>query len=149
MIYIEVIVIFVFGYMAVRAVSEMSYAYARRFADDSTAAAIGTTTKIAGLAILVSMLSSVFNVNPAVALTIGSFGGLVIGFATQTILSHVVAGLFLLVSRPFKHGDTVTISGKTGVVKEITLMHVTLEKGEDEILIPSGSAVTKTIQKQI
>ena len=43
----------------------------------------------------------------------------------------------------------VTISGKTCVVKEITLMHVILGKGEDEILIPSGSVVTKTIQKQI
>jgi len=78
-----------------------------------------------------------------------SFGGLAIGFATQAILSHVVAGLFLLVSRLFKHGDTVTISGKTGVVKEITIMDAILEKGEDEILIPSGSLVTQTTQKQI
>jgi len=146
-IYIQAIVIFVFGYMAVRAVSAMAYTYARRFADHSTAAAIGTITKIAGLALLLSMLSSVFNVNPAAALTVGSFGGLVVGFATQTILSHVVAGVFLLLSRPFKHGDNVTISGKTGVVKEITLMHLVLETEEDEILVPSGSVVTQIIQK--
>ena len=93
------------------------------------------------------MLSSVFNVNPAAALTVGSFSGLVVGFATQTILSHLVAGVFLLLSRPFKHGDTITISGKTGVVKEITLMHLVLETEEDEILIPSGSVVMQTVQK--
>ena len=147
-VYIPAIVIFVFGYMAVRAVSAMIYTYTRRFADHSTAAAIRTITKIAGLALLLSMSSSVFNVNPTAALTVGSFGGLVVGFATQNILSHVVAGVFLLLSRPFKHGDTVTISGKTGVVKEMTLMHVVLETEEDEILIPSGSVVTQIIQKR-
>ncbi|HDN63092.1 MAG TPA: mechanosensitive ion channel, partial [Candidatus Bathyarchaeota archaeon] len=82
------------------------------------------------------------------ALTIGSFGGLVVGFATQTILSHVVAGIFLLLFRPFKYGDLITVAGKTGVVKNITLMHLVLEDQDKEnvILIPSGSVVTQIIQ---
>lgn len=149
-VYIEAVLIFSFGYMAVRAISTVTYTYARRVTDHPTAAAIRTITKITGLAILLSMLASVFNVNPAAALTVGSFGGLVVGFATQTILSHVVAGVFLLLSRPFKYGDTVTVMGKTGVVKEITLMHLVLETvdGEDEILIPSGSVVTQIIQRK-
>ena len=149
-VYIEAVLIFSFGYMAVRAISTVTYTYARRVTDHPTAAAIRTITKITGLAILLSMLASVFNVNPAAALTVGSFGGLVVGFATQTILSHVVAGVFLLLSRPFKYGDIVTVMGKTGVVKEITLMHLVLETvdGEDEILIPSGSVVTQIIQRK-
>jgi small-conductance mechanosensitive channel len=88
-------------------------------------------------------------VNPAAALTVGSFSGLVVGFATQTILSNVVAGVFLLVSQPFKYGDTITVSGQTGIVKEIRLMHLVLEPKEKtkEILIPSGSVVTQIIQR--
>jgi len=149
-VYVQAVLIFVFGYMAVKAISTMTYTYMRRIADHPTAAAIRTITKITGLAILLSMLASVFNVNPAAALTVGSFGGLVVGFATQTILSHVVAGVFLLLSRPFKYGDTVTVSGKTGVVKEITLMHLVLETedGGSEILIPSGSVVTQIIVRK-
>jgi len=150
MVYIQAALIFAFGYMAVRAVSNMTYAYARRVVDHPTAAAVRTITKIAGLALLLSMLASVFNVNPSAALTAGSFAGLVVGFATQTILSHVVAGIFLLLSRPFKYGDIITIAGKTGRVKEITLMHIVLETtdGKNEILIPSRNAVTQIIQKQ-
>jgi len=95
-------------------------------------------------------MTSVFNVDPAAALTVGSFGGLVVGFATQTILSNVVAGVFLLLSRPFTHGDRVTVSGRTGVVKQIRLMHLVLETedGTNEILIPSGTVVTQIIQKK-
>lgn len=149
MAYIQAVLIFGFGYLAVRAISSMTYTYVRRIADHPTAAALRTITRITGLAILLSMLASVFNVNPAAALTVGSFGGLVVGFATQTILSHVVAGVFLLLSRPFKYGDTVTILGVTGVVKEITLMHLILETtdGKMEVLIPSGSVVTQVIRK--
>lgn len=76
---------------------------------------------------MLSLIASVFNANPAAALTVGSFGGLVVGFATQTILSNVVAGVILLLSRPYTFGDTITVAGQTGVVKEIRLMHLVLE----------------------
>ncbi|MCD6529458.1 mechanosensitive ion channel [Candidatus Bathyarchaeota archaeon] len=147
-VYIQAVLLLVFGYLAVRSASAMVYTYVRRIADYSTAASIKTITKVVGLAVLLSMLASVFNVNPATALTIGSFGGLVVGFATQTILSHVVAGIFLLLFRPFKYGDLITVAGKTGVVKNITLMHLVLETQDkgSVILIPSGSVVTQIIQ---
>jgi len=147
-VYIQAVLLLVFGYMAVRSASAMVYVYVRRIADHPTAASIRTITRVVGLAVLLSMLASVFNVNPATALTLGSFGGLVVGFATQTILSHVVAGIFLLLFRPFKYGDLITVAGKTGIVKNITLMHLVLETQDKEntILIPSGSVVTQIIQ---
>lgn len=147
-VYVQAVLLLVFGYMAVRSASAMVYTYVRRIADHPTAASIRTITRVVGLAVLLSMLASVFNVNPSAALTIGSFGGLVVGFATQTILSHVVAGIFLLLFRPFKYGELITVAGKTGVVKNITLMHLVLETQdkEDVILIPSGSVVTQIIQ---
>lgn len=147
-VYIQAVLLLVFGYMAVRSASAMVYTYVKRIADHPTAASIRTITRVVGLAVLLSMLASVFNVNPSAALTIGSFGGLVVGFATQTILSHVVAGIFLLLFRPFKYGDLITVAGKTGVVKNITLMHLVLEDQDkgNVILIPSGSVVTQIIQ---
>ncbi|MEM2935937.1 MAG: mechanosensitive ion channel [Candidatus Bathyarchaeia archaeon] len=147
--YIQAILVFGLGYLIVNVISGMVYTYMRRVTDHPTAATIRTMTRISGFAVLLSMLASVFNVNPAAALTIGSFGGLVVGFATQTILSHVVAGVFLLISRPYTFGDTITVAGQTGVVKEIKLMHLVLEAtdGTREILIPSGTVVAQIIQK--
>lgn len=149
LVYIQAALIFVFGYLAVNAISRLVYTYIRRATNHPTAATVRTITRISGIAVLLSLTASVFNVNPAAALTVGSFGGLVVGFATQTILSHVVAGIFLLISRPFTYGDTVTVSGQTGTVKEIRLMHLVLETtdGTKEILIPSGTVVTQIIQK--
>ena len=117
-IYIQAGLVLVFGYMAVKTISEMVYAHMRRRADHSTAATLRTITRISGVAFLLSLATSIFNVNPAAALTVGSFGGLVVGFATQTILTHIVAGIFLLLTRPFTFGDIVTVSGHTGRVKK-------------------------------
>jgi len=149
--YIQAAVIFLFGYLAVNAASGMVYTYFRQATEHATAATLRTITRIAGIAVLLALMTSIFNVDPAAALTVGSFGGLVAGFATQTILTHVVAGVFLLLSRPFTYGDVITVAGQTGTVKEIKLMHVILETedGEKDILIPSGSIVTQIIQKKL
>ena len=149
--YIQATVIFLFGYLAVNAASGVVYTYFRQATEHATAATLRTITRIAGIAVLLALMTSIFNVDPAAALTVGSFGGLVAGFATQTILTHVVAGIFLLLSRPFTYGDAITVAGQTGTVKEIKLMHVILETedGEKDILIPSGSIVTQIIQKKL
>jgi len=149
LVYIHAALVFIIGYLVVNAVSGLAYTYMRKITDHPTAATIRTIVRIAGVAVLLSLTASVFNVNPSAALTVGSFGGLVAGFATQTILSNVVAGVFLLLSRPFRYGDLITISGQTGSVKEIKLMHLVLETedGAKEILIPSGIVVTQIILK--
>jgi hypothetical protein len=150
LLYIQAILILIFGYLAVNVVSGLIYAYFLELTDHPTAAAIRSISRISGTAILISLVASVFNVNPTAALTVGSFGGLVVGFATQTILSHIVAGIFLLIARPFVYGETITVSGYTGIVKEIKLMHLILETGDGSkhILIPSGSVVSQVIQKK-
>jgi hypothetical protein len=147
--YIQAILIFIFGYLMINMISSLIYKHFIKIADYPTAAAIKSIFKISGITVLLSIFASLFNVNAAAALTVGSFGGLVVGFATQTILSNVVAGVFLLLTRPFIYDDLITVSGQTGLVKEIKLMHLVLESedGKKDILIPSGSVVTQIIQK--
>jgi len=149
--YIQAGLIFGFGYLVVNSASGMVYSYVRRITEHATAATLRTMTRIVGIGVLIALMTSVFNVDPTAALTVGSFGGLVVGFATQTILTHVVAGIFLLMSRPFTYGDTITVSAQTGIVKEIKLMHVVLETedSENDILIPSGTIVTQIIKKRL
>ena len=148
LIYARAALVFIFGYLVLNAVSAIVYTYASRVADRPTAAAIKSLTKISGIAVLLGLVGSIFNVSPAAALTMGSFGGMVVGFASQTIMTHVIAGVFLLISRPFSYGDVITVAGQTGTVKEIRLMHLVLDTGKEEILIPSGTVVTQILRKK-
>ncbi len=145
--YIQAALIFGIGYKALSSISNIAYDAMRRATDHSTASVIKTVIKIAGIALLISTLATIFNVSASSALTVGSFSGLVIGFATQSVLTHAVAGIFIAISRPFKYGDLVTIAGQTGEVKEITIMHTKLEssEGNKDILIPSGKIIGEII----
>ncbi len=49
-----------------------------------------------------------------------------VGFAAQTSLANLISGIFLLIERPFKMGDTITAKGFTGVVESIDLLSTRL-----------------------
>lgn len=56
----------------------------------------------------------------------GGIAGIVIGFATQSLFSNLISGIFLHIDKPMKIGDPVMISGKlpdiAGVVVEVTAL---------------------------
>ncbi|OYT64694.1 small-conductance mechanosensitive channel-like protein [Candidatus Bathyarchaeota archaeon ex4484_205] len=143
--YINAGVVLVFGWGVVKSLAQLSFEYFKRITDEATAATIRSIVRIIGLGVLFSLLSSVFNINAASALTLGSFMGMVIGFATQKVLNHAVSGIFIIITRPFKVGDTVTVAGQSGKVKDIRIMYTLLETDEKEILIPSGTIIGSVI----
>lgn len=56
----------------------------------------------------------------------GGIAGIVIGFATQSLFSNLISGVFLQLDKPMKIGDPVLITGKlpdvSGIVVEITTL---------------------------
>jgi len=82
------------------------------------------------------------------ALVFGGFGFLALAFslAFQDILKNFIAGIFLLLERPFRIGDEITVDGHTGVVENIEMRTTTLRTGEGlEVLIPNSLVYTGTI----
>lgn len=56
------------------------------------------------------------------------------GLALQGLLSNYGAGVSIIIVRPFVVGDTITVQGVTGVVKEVKLAY-TILSNEDEMII--------------
>ena len=61
-----------------------------------------------------------------------------IGFALKDILSNAVAGILVLLYRPFRVGDRVNVKSLEGTVVEINLRYTVLEGDGKKILIPSS-----------
>src|SRR5205807_10267425 len=82
------------------------------------------------------------------ALVFGGFGFLALAFslAFQDILKNFIAGLFLLLERPFRLGDEITVDNRTGIVENIEMRATTLRTNEGEqVLIPNALVYTGTI----
>jgi small conductance mechanosensitive channel len=76
-------------------------------------------------------------VNAAFILTFGGLASLAIGLAFQDVLRNILAGIWLLVERPFKIGDLITLIGvdMTGVVLTITLRTTALRTGDGRLAV--------------
>src|SRR5438128_3807897 len=81
-------------------------------------------------------------------LVFGGFGffALAVSLAFQDILKNFIAGIFLLLERPFRLGDEITVDNRTGMVENIEMRATTLRTNEGEqVLIPNALVYTGTI----
>ena len=64
---------------------------------------------------------------------------LITGLASQQVLSNIISGVLIIIFKPLKLGDRVTISDLTGTVEDINLRHVVLRDLENNrIVIPNS-----------
>lgn len=69
-----------------------------------------------------------------------------IGTALSGSLGHFASGVLLLIFRPYKVGDLVTLAGQTGKVKEIQVFNTVLMTSDNRsIIIPNGNITSNII----
>lgn len=72
---------------------------------------------------------------------------LAVGLAFQGSLSNFAAGVMLLVFRPFKVGDVVSVAGQTGKIDEIGLFTTTMDTADNRrLILPNGAVFGAVIE---
>lgn len=71
--------------------------------------------------------------------------GFALGFALKDALSNVLAGILILVYRPFREGDQISVTGLEGMVTDIDLRYTTLHTKERKILIPNSNLFSNPV----
>ena len=88
----------------------------------------------------------VAGVNIAVLLTAAGVTTVAIGLAFQDILRNVLAGIWLLLERPFRLGDNITVLDQSGIVQTITLRTTTLKTADGRLaVVPNLTAFTNPV----
>ena len=73
--------------------------------------------------------------------------GFALGFALRDIISNTLAGVLILLFRPFHRGDRVSVAGAEGVVADVDLRYTTLVVDEGtRVLVPNSNLFTNTIR---
>jgi small conductance mechanosensitive channel len=71
--------------------------------------------------------------------------GIAVGFGAQTLIKDYVGGLLLLVENQIRVGDMIEVSGKTGIVEEVSLRFLRLrDYGGNVHFIPNGTITVIT-----
>ncbi len=142
-----------FGIAGVIIVGRIVYGIARRFASPRHAGLITDVYRMLAYTVLALVVLYALGVNGYTLLAGGTFAGLVVGLAGQTALANVVAGVVLLIGRPFEPGERLTLTssqfgfllpayppkfysqdllipGFTGTVQDIGLLYTVMRMDE-------------------
>jgi len=69
----------------------------------------------------------------------------VIALAAQDIAKNILAGMAIIIDKPFKIGDFITIGTHSGTVENITFRSTCIRNANDEIVIIPNSEISTTV----
>jgi small-conductance mechanosensitive channel len=120
----------------------------------ANASSVAFVARLVGYIIAIIGFLAIIRVSIAEALAAGGFTGLVLGLASQFVLSNIIGGITIIVTKPYRVGDRITfttwqygllapayppkffsqdflVPGYTGVVTEITLMYTVIRTDDN------------------
>lgn len=71
--------------------------------------------------------------------------GFALGMALKDIVSNLLAGMLILIYRPFRTQDRIAVTGIEGTVVAVDLRYTTLESQDKRFLIPNSTLFTNPI----
>jgi len=122
-------------------------ALARQKVDPTLLRYVGSIVTVTLNVVLVIGILGYFGIQTTTFAALIAAAGVAIGMAWSGLMSNFAAGAFLVVLRPFKVGDFVTIGGVTGTVREIGLFATTLDTPDNVLTVVGNNKIfSDTIQ---
>lgn len=127
----------------------MRRALALREASSDVAGVLGRIA--GGVAILIAFLIGASVAFPSVSaadlFNLLGIGGVAIGFAFGDVLQNLLAGILILLTRPFRIGDQIRQGDVEGTVEDVWVQATVLRTYDNRrILIPNASLFTSQIE---
>jgi small conductance mechanosensitive channel len=112
--------------------------FKRNKGDLGLAILLGRFCYFAVLFIGLLLVLPIFGLNATAFVAALGVLGLAVSLAIQDVLKSVFAGVYLLIERPFRPGDTIKVRDFVGVVQTVDLRTTTLRNDGDVVYIPNA-----------
>lgn len=138
-----VILILILGYFIAKILSRVTTKACKRARIDETLSTFfGRTVFWLLLVIVMIACLGIFGIETTSLAAVVGAAGLAIGLAFQGTLSNLAAGVMIIVFRPFKLHDFISVGGQSGTVEVIDLFTTTLVTLDNRVIIVPNSAIS-------
>lgn len=110
-----------------------------KFIDAGLAGLISKTFSVVAWIFIGIMVLAQFDVNISALLAGLSVVGIAVGLAAQDTLQNFIAGITILIDRPFRVGHYIVIEGTYGKIEEITLRSTRMRTVKNEMMVMPNS----------
>lgn len=144
-------VVLVFGVIAVRALVTALKEAMSHVEGSGRGTPVSFFASILGYAVVLIVTLSALRLNPGGLLLGGAFTGIVLGIAAQQAFGNFIAGIVLLLVRPFSVGDHIYLRGSPiggeyeGVVVEMSLFYVHLQAPNGPVQLPNAGVLASAV----
>jgi small-conductance mechanosensitive channel len=100
---------------------------------------------VGSICIIISIL---YQLGYTLMAVLGAAGvaGIIIGFASQTSISNIISGVFLISEQPFQVGDLIKVGDTKGVVLSIDLLSIKLRTFDNQLVrIPNENLIKSQV----
>jgi small conductance mechanosensitive channel len=119
----------------------------RQKVDPTVLRYLGSVITVTLNVLLVVGILGYFGIQTTTFAALIAAGGVAIGLAWSGLLANFAAGAFLVVLRPIKVGDFVTVGGITGTVTELGLFTTTINTPDNvQTIVGNNKIFSDTIQ---
>jgi small-conductance mechanosensitive channel len=114
--------------------------------DSGTQILVKRALVIVWLIVTIVVVLGILGVNPAGLLAIAGAVGLAFSLAVQDILKNFFSGIYLLLERPFRVGDTIRVKEQEGVVENVGVRTTQLRTPENvQVLVPNAVVFAEVV----
>lgn len=104
---------------------------------------------VSWLVVTVVIVLGILGVNPTGLVAVLGTVGLAFSLAIQDILKNFFSGIYLLLERPFRVGDTIQVKDQEGVVENIGVRTTMLRTPENvQVLVPNALVFAEVVSNR-
>ncbi len=143
---VVVLIVLASGLLLTRLLVAFTRRITRKFMSQQQAMLVRKAIQYVAWVAILFVVLSVLGVKVGALLGAAGIVGIAIGFASQTSMSNLISGLFLISEKPFEIGDAIKVGGTTGVIQSIDLLSVKIITYDNQyVRIPNGTLLTSEL----
>ncbi len=134
----------ILGVWVASLLARLAYAGLSRKLGADVARTISKAVKFVVVVLFAVSLIHGTGVNITAVLGAAGVAGVAIGFASQTSLSNLISGIFLVLEHPFKVGDWVEVEGVSGYVHSVEMLSTYIRTFDNRLVRLPNEMVAKS-----
>lgn len=136
------VLIFFTGYLFLRIISFVTAGIVKKKISKQSVMIVQKGILYIGMLFISIIALQQFGVKPTALLGAAGIIGIALGFASQTSVSNIISGLFLIGEKPFEVGDIIQVGERRGTVLSIDLLSIKLRTFDNQFIrIPNENLI--------